>query len=186
MGNPTRILMMAMAVASGNAFIVSPKAQLVARRTLPHARAMPIVAAFSKIEGEAKDTEVCPRLRHVASSLRPARARGPPPPPSPPAPPPMPHPRRAAASCHPPHDTTVHAFTAHPQLSPLLPAQCSRLCPRRHSNLWTGGSTGWSHLMTSGSPPASPCSSGTTLSKIRPASGSTQCSPCASCTSRSL
>ena len=92
MGNPTRILMMAMAVASGNAFIVSPKAQLVARRTLPHARAMPIVAAFSKIEGEAKDTEVCPRLRHVASSLRPARARGPLPPPSPPAPPPCPIP----------------------------------------------------------------------------------------------
>ena len=110
MGNPMRILIMAMAVASGNAFIVSPKAQLAARRTLPHARAMPIVAAFSKIEGEAKDTEVCPRLRHVASSLRPARARG-------------------------PHDTTVHAFTAHPQLSPLLPAQCSRLCPRRQRNL---------------------------------------------------
>ena len=34
-----------------------------------------------------------------------------------------------------PHDTTVHAFTAHPQLSPLLPAQCSRLCPRRQSKL---------------------------------------------------
>jgi len=75
-------------------------------------RASPVatVAAYSKIEDEAKDTEVCPRLRHVASSLRPARARG-------------------------PHDTTVHAFTAHPQLSPLLPAQCSRLCPRRQRNL---------------------------------------------------
>ena len=127
MGNPTRILMMAMAVASGNAFIVSPKAQLVARRTLPHARAMPIVAAFSKIEGEAKDTEVCPRLRHVASSLRPARARG-------------------------PHDTTVHAFTAHPQLSPLLPAQCSRLCARRQSKLVTG----WSNFGKSGSTLSSP------------------------------
>ena len=60
MGNPMRILIMAMAVASGNAFIVSPKAQLAARRTLPHARAMPIVAAYSKFEDEAKDTEVCP------------------------------------------------------------------------------------------------------------------------------
>ena len=56
----------AVSSAAGTAlgvFIVSPKAQLAARRTLPHARAMPIVAAYSKIEDEAKDTEVCPRLR---------------------------------------------------------------------------------------------------------------------------
>jgi hypothetical protein len=121
-----RILMMAMAmaVASGNAFIASPKTQLAARRTLPHARAMPIVAAYSKIEDEAKDTEVCPHacvMSHLAYGPREpvdllplARAR-----PLSPS----------------PHDTTVHAFTAHPQLSPLLPAQCSRLCPRRQSKL---------------------------------------------------
>jgi hypothetical protein len=123
---PMRILMMAMAmaVASGNAFIASPKTQLAARRTLPHARAMPIVAAYSKIEDEAKDTEVCPHacvMSHLAYGPREpvdllplARAR-----PLSPS----------------PHDTTVHAFTAHPQLSPLLPAQCSRLCPRRQSKL---------------------------------------------------
>ena len=58
MGNPMRILIMAMAVASGNAFIVSPKAQLAARRAVPHARAMPIVAVHSDTEGEATDTEV--------------------------------------------------------------------------------------------------------------------------------
>jgi hypothetical protein len=121
-----RILMMAMAmaVASGNAFIASPKTQLAARRTLPHARAMPIVAAYSKIEDEANDTEVCPHacvMSHLAYGPREpvdllplARAR-----PLSPS----------------PHDTTVHAFTAHPQLSPLLPAQCSRLCPRRQSKL---------------------------------------------------
>jgi hypothetical protein len=121
-----RILMMAMAmaVASGNAFIASPKTQLAARRTLPHARAMPIVAAYSKIEDEAKDTEVCPHacvMSHLAYGPREpvdllplARAR-----PLSPS----------------PHDTTVHAFTAHAQLSPLLPAQCSRLCPRRQSKL---------------------------------------------------
>ena len=124
MGKPMRILIMAMAVASGDAFIVSPKAQLAARRTLPHARAMPIVAAYSKIEDEAKDTEVCPHacvMSHLAYGPREpvdllplARAR-----PLSPS----------------PHDTTVHAFTAHPQLSPLLPAQCSRLCPRRQSKL---------------------------------------------------
>ena len=82
MGKPMRILIMAMAVASGDAFIVSPKAQLAARRTLPHARAMPIVAGHSKFEDEAKDTEVCPHacvMSHLAT-LRPARARGPPPP----------------------------------------------------------------------------------------------------------
>ena len=145
MGNPTRILMMAMAVASGNAFIVSPKAQLVARRTLPHARAMPIVAAFSKIEGEAKDTEVCPRLRHVASSLRPASARGP-------HPLPLPLARARPLPGTFLHDTTVHAFTAHPQLSPLLPAQCSRLCARRQSKLVTG----WSNFGKSGSTLSSP------------------------------
>ena len=121
-----RILMMAMAmaVASGNAFIASPKTQLAARRTLPHARAMPIVAAYSKIEDAATDTEVCPHacvMSHLAYGPREpvdllplARAR-----PLSPS----------------PHDTTVHAFTAHPQLSPLLPAQCSRLCPRRQSKL---------------------------------------------------
>ena len=89
-----------------------------------HARAMPIVAAYSKIEDEAKDTEVCPHacvMSHLAYGPREpvdllplARAR-----PLSPS----------------PHDTTVHAFTAHPQLSPLLPAQCSRLCPRRQSKL---------------------------------------------------
>ena len=114
MGKPMRILIMAMAVASGDAFIVSPKAQLAARRTLPHARAMPIVAAYSKIEDEAKDTEVCPHacvMSHLAYGPREpvdllplARAR-----PLSPS----------------PHDTTVHAFTAHPQLSPLLPAHLS-------------------------------------------------------------
>ena len=73
MGNPVRILIMAMAVASGNAFIVSPKAQLAVRRTLPHARAMPIVAAYSKIEDEATDTKVCPHacvMSHLAYGPR--------------------------------------------------------------------------------------------------------------------
>ena len=61
MGKPMRILIMAMAVASGDAFIVSPKAQLAARRTLPHARAMPIVAVSSNFEDEGKlYTEVWP------------------------------------------------------------------------------------------------------------------------------
>jgi hypothetical protein len=67
MGNPIRILMMAMAVASGNAFIVSPKAQLAARRTLPHARAMPIVAAYSKFEDEAKYTEAEPTVNPLVA-----------------------------------------------------------------------------------------------------------------------
>ena len=139
MGNPMCILIMAMAVASGNAFIVSPKAQLAARRTLPHARAMPIVAAYSKIEDEAKDTEVCPHacvMSHLAYGPR--EPVDLPPPPSPPAPPcPIPSPSRVRGPflSPSPHDTTVDAFTAHPQLSPLLPAQCSRLCPRRQSKL---------------------------------------------------
>ena len=125
MGKPMRILIMAMAVASGDAFIVSPKAQLAARRTLPHARAMPIVAAHSKFEDEGKIyTSVCPHacvMSHLAYGPREpvdllplARAR-----PLSPS----------------PHDTTVHAFTEHPQLSPPLPARCSRLCPRRQSKL---------------------------------------------------
>ena len=132
-----RILMMAMAmaVASGNAFIASPKTQLAARRTLPHARAMPIVAAYSKIEDEAKDTEVCPHacvMSHLAYGPREPVDLLPPPPT-------MLHPLlsrvRGPFLSPSPHDTTVHAFTEHPQLSPPLPARCSRLCPRRQSKL---------------------------------------------------
>jgi hypothetical protein len=115
-----RILMMAMAmaVASGNAFIASPKTQLAARRTLPHARAMPIVAAYSKIEDEAKDTEVCPHacvMSHLAYGPREpvdllplARAR-----PLSPS----------------PHDTTVHAFRLHPAPSTLPTASGSVFPP---------------------------------------------------------
>ena len=132
-----RILMMAMAmaVASGNAFIASPKTQLAARRTLPHARAMPIVAAYSKIEDEAKDTEVCPHacvMSHLAYGPREPVDLLPPPPT-------MLHPLlsrvRGPFLSPSPHATTVHAFTEHPQLSPPLPARCSRLCPRRQSKL---------------------------------------------------
>ena len=89
MANPMRILILAMAVASGNAFIVSPKARLAARRTLPHALVMPIVAAHSKIEDEATDTKVCPHacvMSHLAYGPRePVDLL--PPPPSPPPPP---------------------------------------------------------------------------------------------------
>ena len=107
MGNPMRILMMAMAVAPGNAFIVSPRAQLAARRTLPHARAMPIVAAHSKIEDEAKYTKVCPHacvMSHLAYGLR-----APVSPPLPPFPSPC---ACTAPSCH-PHLMTL-LFTPSP------------------------------------------------------------------------
>ena len=136
MGKPMRILIMAMAVASGDAFIVSPKAQLAARRTLPHARAMPIVAGHSKFEDEGKIyTSVCPHacvMSHLAYGPREPVDLLPPPPT-------MLHPLlsrvRGPFLSPSPHDTTVHAFTEHPQLSSPLPARCSRLCPRRQSKL---------------------------------------------------
>jgi hypothetical protein len=142
MGKPMRILIMAMAVASGDAFIVSPKAQLAARRTLPHARAMPIVAGHSKFEDEGKlYTSVCPHacvMSHLAYGPRePVDLLPPRPPPHPPCSIPswLLSRVRGPFLSPSPHATTVHAFTEHPQLSPPLPARCSRLCPRRQSKL---------------------------------------------------
>ena len=104
MGKPMRILIMAMAVASGDAFIVSPKAQLAARRTLPHARAMPIVAGHSKFEDEGKlYTSVCPHacvMSHLAYGPREPVDLLPPPTHHAPSPPGSSR-ACAAPSCHP-------------------------------------------------------------------------------------
>ena len=85
----------------------------------------------AKIEDETKGTAevTCPHacvISHLAYGLR-----------APMSPPSLPLPLRVHGPflSPSPHDTTVHAFTEHPQLSPPLPARCSRLCPRRQSKL---------------------------------------------------
>ena len=137
MGKPMRILIMAMAVASGDAFIVSPKAQLAARRTLPHARAMPIVAGHSKFEDEGKlYTSVCPHACVMSHLAYGPREPVDPLPPLPPPPPTMLHPLLAPLARARPLPVTLTSslmtllFTPSPRRAPsTLPTASGSVFP---------------------------------------------------------